>query len=717
MADEQLVRLARGYRVGTGYTDWRGRTVEVPRDTIVAVLAALGVDAATPAAVRAELARLEERGRTRPLPPVVVCWADERSGAGRIAVPARPAPGAEALLIRADGGTSRLPPAGRRRTSGPDPVDHDLYLLPEGTPPGLHRLRLRRNGREEETALLVAPARLKEAPRAWGLMAQLYSVRSRASWGMGDLRDLADLAAWGAEALGADFVLVNPLHAAEPVPPVNPSPYSPMSRRFAAPLYLRIEDLPEYAALGPADRERVEALAAPLRRKARTLREIDRDRIWRAKLAALEICHRQRRGTRQQDDYERFKKREGEALTAFATWCALAEEHGPDWRCWPAALQDPAAPAVAAERRRLAGRIDFHTWLQWRLDEQLAEAQSAARRAGMRIGIVHDLAVGVAHGGADTWIHRAVFAAGMSVGAPPDEFNQRGQDWGQPPWHPRRLAEAEYRPYRGMLAAALRHGGGLRLDHAMQISRLWWVPEGRSPAEGTYVGYDREAMLACLVLEAARTGAVVIGEDLGTVEPEVRADLAARGVLGTDLLWFERDEHGRPRPPGAWREPALATVGTHDMPPVTGFLHGDHVVLRARLGLLTRPAPEEAADHRAALAAWLALLADQGLLTTRPEEILRALAEGSTAHDEEVVTALHAFLARTPARLLGIALTDAVGERRIQNQPGTGDEHPNWRIPLADAQGRPVLLDDLPTARIRALLAPVLQRSPDSASR
>ncbi|HEX2314930.1 MAG TPA: 4-alpha-glucanotransferase [Thermomonospora sp.] len=686
MADEQLIRLARGHRVGTRYIDWRGDETPVPRDTIVAVLTALGVDASTPAAVRAELDRLEERRRTRLLPPVVVVHEDE------FTVPRLADGDTEVAVELAEGGVVEPEPVGRTR-----------YRLPENTPLGWHRVRVRQGHLVQTAALLLAPARLERTPRAWGLMTQLYSVRSTGSWGMGDLHDLADLAAWSARDLGAGFVLVNPLHAAEPAPPVNPSPYSPMSRRFAGPLYLRVEDVPEYADLDAADRERIESLAAPLRAAVHTLDTIDRNAIWEAKRAALEILYRQPRSGRRQSAYERFKRREGPALTAFATWCALAEEHGTDWRRWPAALQDPQSPAVAADRDRLAGRVGFHTWLQWQLDEQLAAAQAAARRAGMPIGVVHDLAVGVGQGSADAWIHRPLFAPGMSVGAPPDEFNQRGQDWGQPPWHPERLAEAEYGPYRAMLAAALRHGGGLRLDHAMQVSRLWWVPEGCSPADGTYVGYDRDAMLSCLVWEATRTGAVVVGEDLGTVEPDVRRDLAARDVLGTSLLWFEQDDRTGPRRPATWREPSLATVGTHDMPPIAGFLHGDHVTLRDDLGLLTRPAADELADHHRRLAAWLTVLADEGLLTTPPDEITQALTRGSTEFDAEVVTALHAYLARTPARLVGIAHAAVVGERRTQNQPGTTDEYPNWRVPLADAKGRPVLLEDLPASPYPAL--------------
>ncbi|MEU5989156.1 4-alpha-glucanotransferase [Spirillospora sp. NPDC047418] len=657
MGDDELIRLAGRHGVATRYTDWRGREAAVAPDTLVAVLAALGVDASAPGAVRTELERAA--GTARGLPPVVV--------------------------VRDGDGLPGYPDAAVELATG------ETVPATEALPLGWHRLR----AGAESAPLLVAPRRLAVPGRLRGFTVQLYSVRSRASWGIGDLRDLADLASWSARALGAGFTLINPLHAAEPVPPVGPSPYSPMSRRFAAPIYLRVEDLPEYAALPPGDRDRLAALAEPLRIPGGT---IDRDAVWTAKLQALEPLHRLPRGTEAQRDYEAFRAREGTALTAFATWCALTEEHGPDWRRWPAGLHDAGGAAVAAEAARLAGRVDFHTWLQWRLDGQLAAAQRAARDAGMPVGIVHDLAVGVAHGSADSWIYRDLFAPGMSVGAPPDEFNQRGQDWGQPPWHPHRLAGAAYVPFREMLAAAFRRGGGLRLDHAMQVSRLWWVPEGGSPADGTYVRYDRDALLGCLAWEAERAGAVVVGEDLGTVEPELRDGLSDRGILGTSLLWFERDAGGRPKPPDEWRELSLATVGTHDMPPIVGFVHGDHIALRDRLGLLTRPREDEEDDHRRRLNDWLVLLHEEDLLPAPPAEVMRALADGSTVHDEQIVAALHAFLDRTPARLTGISLADAVGERRTQNQPGTTDEYPNWRVPLADSAGMPVLLEDLPDA-------------------
>ena len=340
--------------------------------------------------------------------------------------------------------------------------------------------------------------------RAWGFMVQLYSVRSRGSWGLGDLADLRALARWSAEELGAGFVLVNPLHAGEPSPPIRPSPYLPMSRRYTSPLYLRPEDVPEYSLADPGVRRRVDELAAPVRARNHTLDLLDRDAVWTAKGTALELLLRVPRTPAREAAFAAFREREGAALTAFATWCALAEIHGADHRTWPEGLRDPTSPEVAAERDRLAARVGFHSWLQWLLDEQLADVQAAARTAGMPIGVIHDLAVGVDPGGADAWAYQDLFASGMSVGAPPDAFNQLGQDWGQPPWHPHRLAAAGYAPYRDMLRHVLRHAGGLRLDHAMQVFRLWWVPEGGSAADGTYVAYPTRSCSTCSSTRHAR---------------------------------------------------------------------------------------------------------------------------------------------------------------------------------------------------------------------
>jgi len=525
------------------------------------------------------------------------------------------------------------------------------------------------------------------AHRAWGFTVQLYSVRSRASWGHGDLRDLADLAAWSG-TLGADFVLVNPLHAAEPQPPVSPSPYLPMTRRQVSPLYLRIEDIPEYAGLSAGDRERVEALAAPLRTASTTAALIDRDAVWTAKRAALELIRAVPLSGRRRAELDAFLGRDRRATQDWATWCAIAEVHGPDWRSWPSALADPGSAEVAELSRTRADRVEFHAWVQWLVAEQAASAQRAARQAGMDIGVIADLAVGAHPGGADAWARQDVIVPGISVGAPPDEFNQRGQDWTLPPWHPARLAAQAGRPLGELVAATTRNAGGMRVDHVMGLARLWWIPTGMPPGLGTYVRYDHELLAGVVAAEVARANVLAIGEDLGTVEPWLRTFLAARHVLGTSMLWFERRADGTPRRPGGWRRGCLATVGTHDMPPAAAFLTGDQVTIRAELGLLTQPEAAERAAAQADAARWLAMLAREGLLpgsarTLRPSP-------------EEFTVALYGYLTRTPAVLIGVSLADATGERRPQNMPGTVDEYPNWRIPLTNSEGKPVMLDDLP---------------------
>ena len=535
------------------------------------------------------------------------------------------------------------------------------------------------------------------ARRSWGFAVQLYSVRSRASWGHGDLHDLADLAVWSGGELGADFVLVNPLHAAEPRPPVSPSPYLPMSRRQVSPLYLRVEDIPEYQGLSAGDRARVEALAAPLRAASATAALIDRDAVWAAKHAALKLIHAVPLTASRRAELDTFLARDRRALDDWATWCAIAEMHGPDWRSWPAPLTDPGSAEVTELRRTLADRIEFHAWLQWLTAEQLAAAQQAARRAGMGIGVITDLAVGAHPGGADAWARQDVIVPGISVGAPPDEFNQRGQNWTLPPWHPGRLTAQGGRPLAELIAANTRTAGGLRVDHVMGLARLWWIPAGMSPDLGTYVRYDHELMGGVLAAEVARADALAIGEDLGTVEPWLRKFLAGRHVLGTSMLWFERRADGTPRRPGGWRRGCLATVGTHDMPPAAAFLTGEQVTIRAKLGLLTQPEVEERAAAHAEMTRWLAMLAREDLLPRRDRP-----------SPEEFTTALYGYLTRTPAVLIGVSLAEAAGERRPQNMPGTVDEYPNWRIPLADADGQPVLLDDLPAnAGVRAVAAAV----------
>ncbi|MFF0832479.1 MULTISPECIES: 4-alpha-glucanotransferase [unclassified Streptomyces] len=679
-ADEELARLAALHGVDTSYSPAPDRTVDVPASAVVAALAALGVDAGTPDAVRAALTARERELRERLLPPTVVHWAGDPDG-----------PAALAAL-----------PAGTRLTV--ETEQGELLDTAGGLPLGVHRVTAAApDGRTGHCHLVVAPDRLPTpATRSYGLLVQLYSLLSRRSWGMGDLGDLAELAGWAGRTAGAGFVQVNPLHAAVPGAPTDPSPYRPSSRRFPDPVHLRVELIDEYAYV--EDQERVRALLERAGRlRADVLDKgalIDRDAVWELKREALELVLAVPLGPGRQAAYDAFRAEEGQTLEDHATWYALAETHGSDWHRWPAGLRDPRSAETARARAALADRVDFHARLAWLTDGQLRAAQRAALEAGMSVGIIHDLAVGVHPQGADAWAQQDHFAAGMSVGAPPDAFNALGQDWGLPPWRPDRLAASGHAPYRRLLRALFRYTGALRIDHVMGLFRLWWVPQGSPPTEGTYVRHDAEAMLALLALEAFRAGAVVIGEDLGTVEPGVRETLQRRGVLGTSVLWFERDWEGdgRPLPPEHWRADCLATATTHDLPPTAARLTGDHVGLRDRLGLLTRSAAEESAEAAADTAEWLALLGSLGLLDSP--------AAGPPGSDEEAeIQGVHRFLLRTPARLVGVWLPDGVGDRRPQNLPGTWDEYPNWRLPVADAEGRPVTLEELAASpRLRALL-------------
>jgi len=697
----KLHRLAAAYGVGTSFTGWSGKPQEVAADTLVKVLGALGVPASTSELLDSSLVEAELAPWRRMLPPAVVIAEGKEA-----LVPVHVAHGTPAKLwiVTEDGQEHPV----QQRGTGVKPRDVDgvlthrvSFTLPRNLPLGWHTLHAESDGAAAQAALIVVPDRLAttgmlEQRRGWGLAAQLYSVRSKRSWGIGDFGDLADLAALSAER-GADYVLVNPLHAAEPAPPLQPSPYSPSTRRFFNPLYLRIEAIEELAYLMPKERERVEKLAATAQRLNRSAELLDRDRVYELKLEALELLYQAERSPAREQAYQAFLRESGAGLEDFALWCALREGLSADDPVWHDPAAAPDTPFAQGKRRKLAKRIGFHTWLQWLCDEQLEAAQRAAKLSGMRLGVVHDLAVGADLSSADAWMLRSVLAPGMSVGAPPDMYNQLGQDWSQPPWHPQRLAEAGYVPFRNMLRTVLRHAGGIRVDHILGLFRLWWVPEGNLPIDGAYVTYDHEALIGILALEAQRASAVVIGEDLGTFEPWVRDYLADRGILGTSILWFENDG-GAPLPPEKYRTQCLASVNTHDLPPTAGYLAGEHVALRDGLGLLQQSAAAELATHEKSVEAVLDAARERGLLP-----------KGSDATEEQQIEALHLLLAQTPAMLLGVSLVDTTGDRRVQNQPGTtGEQYPNWRVPLADSAGQPVLLEDLEgDARFNALLASV----------
>lgn len=691
--DPDLATLAGAYGVAVEYTDQVGVPTKVAAESVRSVLAALGVAAKTAAQCRRSLAALKASHWTAVVPPVIVvrkvAEADHEQWETWVHAGSDDA---VRVWIELESGGRRFDVARTDRAVKPGQlngaaVDELVFRLPSDLPLGWHSFVAEVGEQEHRCSLVVCPERLEMPDSAgnrqgWGVATQLYSARSHRSWGIGDLADLSDMAAWFGREHGASFMLVNPLHACAPTAGMEPSPYLPVTRRYVNPIYLRIELIPEYAYLERDTLATISREAEAVGIELNTDALLNRDRSWASKLSALRQIHEVELTPGRAAEYRAYCADEGESLDQFATWCALAQEYGPQWDSWPIALQDCDSEEVAEFVLEHQSSIDFYRWLQWALDQQMAAAQESAVAAGMSVGVMHDLAVGVHRFGADTWTNSDVMASGVTVGAPPDAFNQVGQNWSQPPMRPDQLAATGYASYRDMLRTLLRHSGGLRIDHVLGLFRLWWIPEGKPASAGTYVRYDHQAMVNILVLEAHRAGAVIVGEDLGTVEPWVSDFLAERGVLGTTILWFER-ANGEPIPPQEWRANTMAAVTVHDLPPTLGYLAGDHVVLREKLGLLTRAVEEEWRDHEVEVATWRTALERDGLL--RPG-----------AGEDGVVSALHRFVTWSPAKLVSVSLADLVGERRTQNQPGTENEYPNWRIPLADSEGSPVFIEDFP---------------------
>ena len=482
--------------------------------------------------------------------------------------------------------------------------------LPADLPNGYHRMRF--DGEETTRRLIVSPGRcwLPDELRTWGWAAQLYAARSRESWGIGDFGDLDRLAHWSASDLGAQMMLVNPLSAASPVSGQQASPYFPSSRRFFNPLWLRIEWVPG----ATADRiPQIEELA----RAGRDLnkqRLIDRDKVFQLKMQALDLLWLQ---FTEEAAFDAYCKEQGSDLDRFAVFCAIAEQRHSGWHSWPAALQHPASPEVARFGAEHASRVRFFKWTQWLLDKQLA-------RAARHLALMQDLPIGVDPDGADAWAWQDFLATGVAVGAPPDEFNTQGQNWGLPPFIPHKLRAAGYDPFAQTIRAAFRHGGGLRIDHVMGLFRLFWIPQGQQALNGAYVRYNADEMLAIVALESERAHAYVVGEDLGTVEAGVREKLADHRIMSYRLLWFEKD------PPDTYPKEALVAVTTHDLPTVAGLWTGAD--LRKQKDLDLKPNEESTAEIH---------------------QRLRQMAHvGESDPIEDVIAAAYRLLAEAPSRIL-----------------------------------------------------------------
>ncbi|WP_434034574.1 4-alpha-glucanotransferase [Cupriavidus sp. a3] len=714
-----LQKLALRADLQPHWTDAWSQPRIVSDDALRRVLDGLGLPCATPGQCEASRAWLAADDAAHTLPPLVTAERGQP-----VAVPWPHTLPQRAYRLTLEDGAIVSGTAVRAHADG-NPAG--TMLLPPIDVCGYHRLELG----DAQTVLAVAPARcysvadaLRHANRAatgagarpWGLAVQLYSLRRGADCGMGDLTALARCCA-SAAALHADAVAINPLHAGFAALPQRYSPYAPSSRLFLNPLYADPAAVfgqqaldAAIAALGIG--ERLAALEA--------LTEIDWIVLAPLRYAVLHWLWQRRETLLPRaalDDCAAFRARGGTALHAHACYEAIQAQRlatasngmnhasAPDWRCWPVTLRSPADAAVAAFARDHADDVGYHAFLQWLAADGMARAQRAARDAGMAVGVVCDLAVGADPGGSQAWTRQQEILAGFHAGAPPDLYNPLGQDWGVAVFTPRGLRQNGYAAFLEMLRANLSHCGGLRIDHVLGLARMWLVPAGASASDGAYLRYPLEDLLRLVALESWRHRAIIIGENLGTVPPELNAALAARGVLGIDVLWFQREEvkaaeaaadpatEADPapfQPPAQWPPEAIATTSTHDLPTVAGWWAGRDLDWRDRLKLL---APGESLAQ-----------AQAGRARER-SALWRALSDAGLCHGPEPgpahapLDAVLAWLGTARTALRVVPLEDLLGEAEQPNLPGTTSVHPNWQRRL-DPDVR--ALADMPALRARA---------------
>jgi 4-alpha-glucanotransferase len=509
---------------------------------------------------------------------------------------------------------------------------------PKDLPCGYHELRNLSSGRHERLFVTPAACYLPPDLHAWGWAVQLYALRSARSWGIGDLGDLKAFGRWTARTFGCGFCLINPLGAATPVLPQQTSPYYPGSRCFLNPLYLRIEDVPGAQSAGISLDKMAQA-----GRQLNSQRLIQRDEVFRLKFTALEKIWRR---SQPAAAFERFCQKGGAHLRKFALFCCLARRFNGGWQQWPAQFHTANSPLIDQLMAENRDEIRFHQWLQWLLQGQM-------KSAAAQIPVIHDLPIGVDPAGADAWIWQDFLARGAQIGAPPDAYNAQGQNWGMQPFSPHRLKASFFEPFRLTIRAAMQYGGGLRIDHVMGLDRLFWIPEGKSGREGAYVHYPLEEMLAILAIESHRAKALVIGEDLGTVEPAMRREFRRRNILSYRLLWFEN---------GAVRKfprQALTAISTHDLFTLAGLWSGADYAEQEKLGLT--PSDKE---RRARL-----------------KKLCRRLRISESADMAEVIVKTHGLIAQSPSILLAASLEDALGVNERPNVPGTINR-PNWSLAL-----------------------------------
>lgn len=700
-------RLAALRGIQAAWTDWRGREHALDTETMAALLRAMGSDTGSTEALRREITRLEEADWREVLPPVVVLRADGEPALTFTVL--RPLLQEIRATLRDEhdavvAAWSVCPDALEgtgERVLGDLAFSRRLLPLP-ALAPGVYRLALATGeGRPlDETRLVVTPGRC-HAPggRRWGLAVQLYGLRSPRNWGIGDFTDLARLAG-PAAALGADFIGVSPLHALFPTDPGACSPYSPCHRQFLNVMFVDPEAVPEYheceEAVRRVARPGFQARLAALRASE----QVDYAGVAAAKDEVLRLAwerFRSRGRPERRRAWEAFLANSGRPLRELAEYYAIRRHftragRPGGWPAWPAGFEHSRTPASRSLARALAPEADYQCWLQWLAAGQLGEARAAMHGAGMSIGLYEDLAVGADPGGAETWSGPGLYARGVSIGAPPDPLASGGQDWGLPPVSPPALRARGMEPLRRLLAAIMGRADALRLDHVMALARLWWVPHGRSPEQGGYVAYPLEALAGIVTLESRRARCIVIGEDLGTVPPDLRAALAAWGLLSYRVLPFERDREGAFLPPAAYPEAALVTTGTHDMPTLAGWWRGRDIDIETTV--------HDRADEAPALREERAR--DRGRLLTALAEAGRVAGEGLPGAPavDTLVEAVQGYLAATPSVMLALRPEDWLGLDWPANVPGTVTEYPNWRRRLPED-----LTTLLASLRIRRLAA------------
>lgn len=734
--ETMLTELAALCGVEPSYTDVAGKQHTTSPETQAAILTAMGCRCQTAAELNQELARRRGRPWTELLEPVLALHQSELPAAWSLYLPLPegelPGDLEVAWELCDEGGGcfysgSLGPGLHLSETRRVGPTDYGRVLLP--LPPYLDwgyygltvrvdsaRLRIQR-----QMFLIIAPDRVYmpevvENSRLWGLNLPLYAVRSRRNWGIGDCGDLQRFLAWGGK-LGAGLIGLNPLHHLGVNLHDSISPYYPTSRGYSNPLYLDLERVPEMA-LCPEARE---FLARPdIQAHLESLRQspqVNYPEVAGIKSAVLEKLldalvqthggpHAPR--TQRGRDFAAFLEQEGEPLRHFAAFLALSEHWQAEgknylaWQQWPEAYHDPDGPAVTVFVQSHERQLLVHAYAQWLLADQFQACQAMARDHNLPLGLYLDLAVGVNPGGFDTWANQDLFAPQTDIGAPPDDFSPLGQNWGLAPLLPEQLRRQGYRYFIHLLRQNCPVGGAVRLDHVMGLFRLFWIPQGSSPAQGAYVSYPAEDMLKILALESVRRQTAIIGEDLGTVAPYIRERLTAYQVLSTRLFYFERRWDGAFCPAQDYPDWALASITTHDLPTLAGFWQGRDIYIREQLNLFPDALTAERAreDRRQAKLAIIELLRQKGWLS---EAAAGELAT-ETGLPDQVKWQVIAHLAETPCRLVLLSLEDIFGWLDQQNLPGTKDEYPNWRLKL------PLLLEDLEGAAAPAEAAGIMRR-------